>query len=216
MASTADVVGWFRSDMRDKATPYLWSDDDILRYLTAGQGEFCNRAWGITDASQYVTFTNGEPTAHHASILKIKHAYSTVTGKPIPVMSYTEVPDPFGATASATPRALLTGVEQGKLVMYPPPVSSHQVRLVVLRKPLTNPTNAASTTALELGDDALRAVLYYMRSEAYLKEDSETYDKGSSDKLLDRFYRACDTIKHEHERREYQPGNVIVSEEYWT
>ena len=54
MDSTA-LHDLFRSEVRDEATPYLWSDAEIYSYIDDAQKMFCRLQGGIADASSAIT-----------------------------------------------------------------------------------------------------------------------------------------------------------------
>ena len=48
----------FRSEVRDEATPYLWSDVEVYSFIDDAQKMFCRLQGGIADASSAITHIN--------------------------------------------------------------------------------------------------------------------------------------------------------------
>lgn len=214
MVSSATMVSKFRSAMRDVAEPFLWSDDAVIGYLNQARLELCYRAWGISDTID-LTFSDGLLVEYPRYILKIKAAYNAANGRAIPLRAYTEVSDPFSPRTSGNPSCLLTGLEEGKLKAYPVPSTPVTVRLVVLRYPKVF-VSAVDTQDIEMGDEAVAGLLYWMRHEAYSQEDSETYDRGQADYFYNKFTAFADGYRRMHERRETQNHVVqLPTGGYW-
>lgn len=211
----ANLVTAFRQDMRDRTAPYLWSDEELIRYINDARLELCKKAWGISDIIE-LTFTTNDPMqALPRWVTKVKTA--AVNGKSIAIKAYTEVTDPLTTTQSSTIECLLTGVKEGYLRSYPRPSAPVTVQLLTLCTPKLQILSITDDDVqYELPQDSVLGVLHWMRAAAYQKEDSETFDRGKADEQLQAFYRFADGYKHMHERREHQPGNVKTpTGDYW-
>ena len=49
--NSSDALEVFREEMNDEATPYLWSDGLVFRYLDQAQKNFCRWTEGIEDST---------------------------------------------------------------------------------------------------------------------------------------------------------------------
>jgi len=49
--NSSDALEVFREEMNDEATPYLWSDSLVFRYLDQAQKNFCRWTEGIEDST---------------------------------------------------------------------------------------------------------------------------------------------------------------------
>ncbi len=215
MTTSATLASRFRSEMRDIAEPYLWTDADLIRYMNQARLEICQRAWGISDIIELV-FTGVALVQLPHYVTKVKAAYFADTGKSVTLRSYTELSNPFTVRTGQHVQCLLTGIMEGALRAYPPPVDPVTIRLVVLRNPKDDFTAVDGVQDSELPTDANTGILYWMRHEAYSKEDSETFDRGQADYFYNKFIAFVDGYKHMHERRETQAHVVrMPSGGYW-
>lgn len=209
------LINAFREDMRDTATPYLWSDSELIRHINTARREICQGAWGISDLIE-LTFTKLQPLQPlPRAVTKVKMA--SAGGKTIRLAAYTEVVDPLTERSAARLEYLLTGITEGSLRAYPRPEQDTTVQMTVLRNPTYDILSVVDDDLqYELPAETSQGVLYWMRAMAYSKEDSETFDREQSDRQMALFGRFLDAYKHMHERREHQPGNVTTPRgDYW-
>jgi hypothetical protein len=80
------LIEQFRIDADDRVAPYLWSDDDVTRWLNEAQHEACTRALLIKDMDtlavcQIPVFAGNPAYALHPSIISITRAAFAPTGQ---------------------------------------------------------------------------------------------------------------------------------------
>jgi len=218
-----DVAGFitaFRSDLSDGEAPYLWSDEDIVRYLNDAVNEAAERALLIEDSTTddccEITLVPGTSTyALHASVIGVKRA--TFGGK---VMHQTsiEAEDESGASWEA-----LTGPEPQKFIIngnaseiriLPEPTEAGTVRLTVYRTPLAPLTVDADTEEPELKTIYHERLKHWVYRCAYLKRDADTLDEAEADRYEGRFIAAFGerpTAKVRRNRNDRRPHVVRMN-----
>lgn len=201
----------FRSDVRDEVTPFLWSNNDLARYAHAAQVQFCKLEGGIADSSSDATqvlVVDGEAFAVlHPSILKVRHARRLSDGRELDILNLEDLqtrPEYAGGTLITTGpvRAMVLGMETGKVRWVHIPVADDTVQLTVNRKPLTPITGPG--IALEIEEDHHEYLLLWMKYLAHMKQDAETFDKGRADNFKAQFEEYCRQAKVDRERREHK------------
>jgi len=217
--NSTDLFNAFRSDVRDEVTPYLWSDNDLVRYANAAQIQFCKLEGGIADSSSAATqiaVVSGQAFATlHSSVLKVRHARRVSDGRELELMNLEDVqqgynqPTDYGISSTSTSltstgevRAMVLGMELNKVRWLQIPVANDTVQMTINRKPLTTITGAG--IALEIEADHHEYLLLWMKYLAHMKQDAETYDKGRADNFKAQFEEYCRQAKIDRERREHK------------
>ena len=181
----ADFIAEFRSVRDDTQAPYLWSDEDITRYLNDAVNEACERALLIEDRTTsavcIISLEVGEPSYPlHDSIIKVKRV--VFDGRPLSETSVEKLDadDSYWESRSGDPREYL--LESNISIRFDrKPTAVADVSLTVYRTPL----EPLSVDNME-GVPEIKA-LYHMRLLpwvyrcALLKHDAETYDKDRAD-----------------------------------
>jgi hypothetical protein len=132
--NTTELLEQFREEMNDVATPYLWSDTLVYRYIGDAQKQFCRFTNGISDsrtpAVTQVTIQPGvEWYAAHSSILKVRFMTRCDTGRDVNAANFDQraysgiVFD--GRTGPL--KALVHGLEGHYLRAWPVPDTSTRV-----------------------------------------------------------------------------------------
>lgn len=221
MDSTA-LYNLFRSDLRDEAQPYLWTDSDVFGYMDDAQNMFCRLQGGIADASSTLTqvaLTANQPfAAISPKILKLRQAnraadFATLTILNFEDLSHQATQDDYGRRARyrldntvGQVDAIIVGMETNKIRLVHLPATDQSINLIVYRLPLTTLTAAGQD--LEIDEQHHRHLLLWMKHLAYAKQDAETYDKGRSDQFGQEFRVYCDLAKAEREKREHKYRTV--------
>lgn len=224
MDSTA-LNDLFRSDVRDEALPYLWSDAEVYSYIDDAQNMFCRLQGGIADATSPVTtisvvtgdvFLDVSPR-----ILKIREMHRVSDGRGVEILNFEDLQsgnvhrsDDYGAfvrpyrfTTNPGPiRAVVVGMEANKLRLVDAADADDTLALIVYRLPLNSVT--AGGQPLEIDEHHHRHLLYWMKHLAHTKQDAETYDRGRSEQFRAEFLTYCSQAKAERERREHKYRTV--------
>lgn len=206
------LVAAFRVDVADTETPYLWSDDEAYGYVDAAQKMFCRFTDGIADATSSVCsllITPGEPWVGLSPlVLKVRDAYRVDTGRRIGIANVEDMARNGWRFDGNNGRvqALIAGMSENKLRVYPTPNETVTVQLTVFRMPLLNVSESQKN--LEIGEQHHWYLLDWMKHLAHKKQDAETYDKGRSDLFEQSFRSYCDQTKREQERLRHKPRVV--------
>lgn len=202
MDSTA-LHDLFRSDVRDEATPYLWSSAEIYSYIDDAQKMFCRLEGGISDATSAVAQVAAVASQPFSTIspkiLKIRQLVRA-DGQFIEMLNFEDLCKTDILTGPL--RYAVSGMEPNKLRWVPIPIANETVSMVVYRMPLLAITGTGQ--ALEIDEQHHRHLLNWMKHLAHQKQDAETYDKGRSDMFRAEFQAYCDLAKHEREKREHK------------
>jgi len=212
--NSTELLGAFRREMRDVETPYLWEDADVYRYMNDAQNMFCRLTEGIEDSSSDVcriTVTAGtEWYPIDRKILKVREAVNMATGRPYEVVNM-EKASLQGVLFNGRPgplRLFVTGMEKHKLRAWPLPSEGATVELRVFRLPL-EPITDIGDQELEVDEQHRNALLLWMKSLAYMKQDADAYDKAASEELEGQFRAYCHAALKEQERARRNNGTVV-------
>lgn len=213
----------FREDVVDTELPYLWTDDEVFRYMDAAYRMFVRKTVGISDITSteatVVTVTQGEAFSDlHPSVLRIMSARLESTDEPIRVINMTDVEnmtaDDYKLQRSLrlddTPgkiKYMIIGAEKDKARWVQVPEVDDAVNLHVYRLPLTHIVDGNHTLS-EVSEDNHTYLLYWMKHLAYLKQDAETFDRAKSNENRNEFLAYCEQCRAEWER--YKHKNRVV------
>jgi len=157
MDSTA-LHDLFRSEVRDEATPYLWSDAEIYSYIDDAQKMFCRLQGGIADASSAITHiavTAGDVLVPISPlILKLREARRSADGYDLEILNFEDMQshrpvDDYGYRSGyridntvGIVKAIVVGMETNKIRLVQIPQENQSIDLIVYRMPLV-PITAA-------------------------------------------------------------------------
>jgi hypothetical protein len=200
---STDLLEQFRLDVVDTELPYLWSDPEVISYTDGAQKRFVREIGGIGDGSSALTLLSAgagvDVVPLSALILKIRDAHF-LNGDPIEIVNYEDlvVRKIRLDGRIGPPRFIITGVEPGKIQLYPVPVEDVAIRLIVDRLPLKAITDIDQK--LEVEDQHLEGLLFWMKYRAYSKHDAETEDRQRSEQNRTDFFAYCARAKAEKDR----------------
>lgn len=213
MSASATLLAQFRDEMDDAAAPYLWSDALIYSYIDDAQTMFCRLTDGIPDGTTVaVTQIEVLPATEwydtHHSILKIREAYRTDTGKPLAVMNHEDMASQNmrfdGRTGPLG--AMIIGIEDYKVRVWPVPNETVTVQMNVFRLPLVAITGDA---AMVVAPQHLINLLDWVKFRAYSKQNAETFDRTRAKEFEDKFRAYCKAAKDEQHRAKHKPRAVV-------
>ncbi len=216
--SPSELLDLFRVEMNDRTTPYLWSDEFVISAIDDAQHQFARKTDGIPDSSTTAvvevpivadTLTGLYPAdyALHPAILKIRSAYRKNTGHPVHVINVEDMA-PNGMYfdgMAGTLKAIITGMDQDKVRVWPAPREDVTVVLSVFRLPLTTITD---DQPFEIPLQHHRHLLMWVKHLAYGVQDAETFDRTKSQEFKDRFEAYCFTTEQEQARARHKPRSV--------
>lgn len=219
---TARLYSLFRSNMRDEATPYLWSDLEVFAYMDDAQKMFCRLTGGISDSTSPITkivaLEGQQYTDVSPKILKIRHAHNE-RGVTLKLLNFEDLecgppvfdygwPIKLGFTMDEGPlRGIVLNEEPNKVRWVRTPERDEVVSLIVYRLPLIDIEGPSDQ--LEIDDRHHLHILDWMAHLAYGKTDAETYDKGRSEEFRLRFIDYCSQASLEKSIRVHKPRGVL-------
>jgi hypothetical protein len=231
-----DLGAEFRSQVSDEAQPYLWSDDEVLRYIIDAQDMFVRNIGGLSDMSTTeivdVDVTAGNPwSVHSPYILRVRSGRLLTAKRDVEMIGEGQVGTTtmirdYGWTNSAQlddddigiVRFGVLGLEEKKIRWVQVPSESDTVRLHVFRLPyprIPGPREDEpgwdAGVPLEIDEHHHRHLILWMKHLAYSKQDAEARDdkKAADNKLA--FEEYCKKAKIENERRAYKPRVVAYN-----
>jgi hypothetical protein len=209
--NTTGLYDAFRSDVVDTVRPYLWTDDDVFRYMADAHRMFVRLTGGIPDVSSDacgVDLTAGEATSElHPSLLRILSATLVSAQRPLKAINYADLPK-YTENDYGLRTALMLDNEQGEVryMLYGQqkrlakwlkvPVINDTVKMQITRMPLSIVTGA-DQEIFEIDEDHHIHLLDWMKSLAYLKQDVETFDKSKAEDFELRFRKYCAQVTRE-------------------
>lgn len=214
MVNAGELFEAFRSDVVDDVAPYLWKDSEIVRYADAAYRRFVRLTGGIHDFTSPLTEVDivaGEEIAEvNPLILRFDKAVRQSDGREITIANWTDQNlmrrDDYGISsflyndrAPGEVRYMVIGSEVGKVKWVSPPAADDVALLQVYRLPLTRIVDETHTLS-EVNEDYHIHLLDWMKHLAYLKQDSETYNKRASDEHRAAFIQTCAEAKAEMDR----------------
>lgn len=210
----ADLLLRFRREMADTVEPYLWSDEEIIDYIASAHERLVRKVGGLADSTSSITSITVVPgTEWYAispRILKIRKATVVSTGVPLHIDT-PETADARGIRfrpgSAGWPKALVQGLEDGKLRLYPVPVLADTIALSVLRMPMQAIT--APESEIEAPEQHHEHLLLWMKALAYRKQDSETVDKNRAADFDAQFENYCAQVFAELSRQRRSAGPVV-------
>lgn len=212
--NSSELLDLYRSEMEDIFEPYLWSDEDIFRYQNDAQKMFARDTGGIPDGTTAaVTRIEVTPAAEwyalHPSILRIRTASRSDTGRPVEVLNFEDMPERrwyFDGTLGVL-RAMVIGIERHKVRMWPYPNETVSVDMTVFRLPLVEITDIGDQE-FEIDAEHHRHLLHWMRHLGYLKQDTETFNKSKAEEFAMQHVAYCTKVKEEEARKRHKTRYV--------
>lgn len=216
--NSGNLYDVFRSDIVDEALPYLWSEEDVYRYMDAAYRMFVRLTGGISDFTSDATVVDvvaGEAVADlHPSILRIMSANKLSDERDLTIINmvdeattqsddYFQLLRSIRSTQTGAVRKMVIGAEQDKARWVSVPEVDDTVNLHIYRLPLTHITDDSHLMG-DIKEDHHTYLLDWMKHLAYKKQDAETFDKSKSDESEATFVKYCAQAKAEWERYKHK------------
>lgn len=214
----SELFDAFRSDVVDTAKPYLWTDDEVWRYLSTAHAQFIRLTGGIADFTSEATqvaMSAGERVADlHESVLHIDDAYRLSDGNGIKIINLSDpnlsTSDDYGlvrrslnTSVQGAVTHMIIGRQRNKCEWIDTPVVDDTAVLTIRRMPL----KLASDSVNEfegVEDDRVVHLLDGMKQYAYKKQDTETFDKEKSEACQVAFEKYCAQCVREWNRYKHK------------
>ena len=214
MVNSGELIEAWRADVLDDVEPYLWSQTEAVRYAEAAYRRFVRFTGGIHDFTSPLTrvdiVAGEELAAVSPLILRFDKAQRESDGREITIANWTDQAlmrrDDYGVSsflyndrAPGEVRYMVIGSEVGKVKWVSPPAADDVALLQVYRLPLAHIVDETHTLS-EVNEDYHIHLLDWMKHLAYLKRDTETYNKRASDEHRAAFIQSCAEAKAEMDR----------------
>ncbi|HOU64410.1 MAG TPA: hypothetical protein PK861_00055 [Thermomonas sp.] len=213
----SDLLIAFREEMADKAQPYLWPDDFIIGAIDDAQKQFARKTDGIPDSTtsavvDLVVAPDGsglysDVVLLDPRVLKIRSARRGDNGREVEVLNEEDMPT-RGMYFDSLPgrvRAMITGMDETSVRVWPFPNEDVTIKLSVFRLPLVTITD---DEPLEIPLQHHLGLLLWMKHRAYSVHDAETYDKTKAADFKAEFETYCTAAKTEQRRLRHKPRTV--------
>ena len=216
--NSSELYDTFRSDVTDVAKPYLWSDDEVWRYMDAAYKMFVRLTGGISDfisdATQ-IEVAVGEKVADlHPSILRVTSAQLLSTGRSLYIANLLDMQNVSESDYGSVRRliaddrdgpvhSMIIGRQKDKVEWVNRPVEADVVQLSVFRLPLETIVGAGQEFT-DVHDTHHTYLLDWMKHLAHKKQDAETFDKGRAEQFKKDFENYCFFAKAELERMRHK------------
>lgn len=217
----------FRSEVDDRAKPYLWTDEDVWRYATDAYRMFVRLTGGIpdftSDATRVAVVTGETQAPVHPSILRIVQASRVSDGGEVRVINQTDLirqsSTDYGSIVARmnkpTPgpiNDLVIGRQKHLAHFLAIPTADDIIQMSIYRLPLEKITDDGQPLD-EVDEEHHFHLIPWMKHLAYRKHDVETLDLDKSNQYGDEFHGYCAFVKAEwdrmkHKNREVQYGGI--------
>lgn len=221
----ANLLTFFREDLDDTETPYLWSDNQFYRYLDEAQKQFVRDTRYIHDATtaeicSIPVFAGREYIVFDERILEIKRAQLASTNRPLSLRNFNELDQNTHAgdsyeqweivswtESTGTPRYLVPEYETERARLIPTPTVNDTVNLWVIRDPLDDIDDGDSEMEVADRNDQL-VVLDYVKFLAYTKQDADVYDKERGEFFFTKYAAGTEKTRQRINKKRRRPGVV--------
>lgn len=191
--NTGELIGEWRRQIKDTATPYLISDESALIFLNQAQNEAARRARllvdSTTDGVARIAVTAADPIAALSpKVISIRRARMSAFSRMLAKRSVRQMDEQYPGwefAASSRPFIVIVDYQSDALRLYPPPESADTLLLTVTREPLND--LVADADAPEIAARYHHGLIEWMKYRAYLVDDADLYDPTAADKALARF-----------------------------
>ena len=205
---TTDLRNTLRDEVDDAVVPYLVSDALVYTYIDDAQKMFCRQTEGIEDGRRFqlAVVANTEWYAIDKSILKLRKATDTATGRPVDLIN-PEKAEGLGVRfdgRTGVVRALVIGIEKNFARAWPKPSAAMTVALDVFRLPLT--VNLGDE--LEIDEQHHLSLLLWVKHKFYGNEDSEVSNPNKAAEYEQRFRAYCAAARIEQGRARRTTSSV--------
>ena len=218
-----EILEEAREKLDDESTPYLWADKELVRYANRAERRLAEGAYLISDATTAavcqvsLTLLAGADYTKHAKIVKVRHARILGQTNPLTIVDLEWLRQfyPTWQTATADiPKYMAEDLTTGKMTFITAPDAAYTANLIVFRLPLNDMVLTALVASPEIPEKFQKYIMDGILSEAYLKQDAETFDK----RLAMEYYGKFEANIAKAFRENYQafnlPGPVALHRGY--
>ena len=221
-----ELYDQFRSDVVDAIRPFIWTDDDVFRYMDDAYKMFVRLTGGIADFTSdfaRVDIIAGEAVGEYDKrILRIMKVYRESDNAEIKVVNQTDLTfirgDDYGLLRPAyldnlpgPVRYMVIGMERGKCRWLQTPLENDAALLHMYRLPKDRitPNVDESFDFPEIGEEHVPHLGLWMRYKAYAKADTDRFNGPLSEQYKAEFTDYCTLAKAELERAKHKTREVV-------
>lgn len=222
MKTTTELVEESRNRLDDLVQPYLWSDNEILSYLNMAQNELCEEGLLISDSQTTaickISITN-LTTIYPIDkrIIRIKdNGIRLITAQtPLQIkssdwMNYI-IPLWRDVIVLDVPQYIITDLDSNYIHIYPKSPTDDTIVLDVWRYPLSDMNNGVSPEINPEIDPIYHLKLIdKVLSEAYLKQDSMTFNQNMASIYKSKWENTKEELKRRVIRFTHRPRTIGV------
>jgi len=212
----------FRIDMDDvpehpdDTSGCLWFDEDILEYLNASQQTFAFRTRCLFRSMEVYVVAGESVIPLPSRLIDLRMAQITIDGVTSPIGQQTleanvgEVNDYNVFVPAANSQRMRISLDHatGDLLMLPPPDADVQLTLHGFVEARVVPSFDEDRMDVR-NDRHQRIILDGMKSLAYMKQDSETYNPRQAEVFEQRFYIGIEETYGEVIRLRREPRPIM-------
>lgn len=216
-----ELIQAFRDQADDARTPFLWSDEEVIRYLNEAAREACERASLIYDEESEAATISFEAeqssTALHESVFDVVRV--VWDGKLLSPVAREKLDRTnsqwFSLIGQPTHFYTVHGISSLTLGLYPKYSEAVDVALGVYRRPLA--TLEGLDDVPEMHARHHFKLIDWALALAYRKEDEETKDTAKSERHEKAFARSFGEPIDEHVRHKWarKAMNIVQMNSGW-
>lgn len=193
-----ELLDYIRADiLRDVATPYLWSDALILRYLSEAESTFARKTYALLDDSQTITTVIGQATyaLPTGTVFVASAALSTAASD---LLNYTRKRIPNNLlTSTGTPYVFISDESGRNIRLYPVPDAVVTINLRTARLPASTIATYASP---EISEEYHLDLAEYVAWRCLQANDVDGTSLGASERHKGDWLRRLEEGKREYYR----------------
>lgn len=203
----ATAIDEIRHELFDLQDPYLWEDSELCSYIQTTLNELCSEFPFLLNTNFTINITSGVREYPLNNIIvkiinaKLESANKILAVVPIQDM-FTLYPNWVLDDKTGGSQFLVVDYIGKRIFLDKIPETDDTLRLVIQHLPdydyTTNNTSKYSRV-LELPDHIIRTLCYpRIKSLAYLKDDTETYNINKAQMCLQLYTKLLDNYKRQH------------------
>lgn len=218
MDTAGELISAWRVSVADTKKPYLWSDDEAVRFANDAYKMFVRLTGGISDFlsdAAAVNIVAGEATAELSpTILRIMEATRRSDKKPIEIINSTDLgkmrSSDYGQikqlvldALQGPVRYMVHGMQRGQVRWVQIPQVDDVCDMHIYRLPLADLTDFDSTLD-EVAAEHHIQLIDWMSHLAYKKQDADAFDPRRAEVAGAAFQDYCRMAKAEWERYKHK------------
>lgn len=186
-----ELIVLARIRLRDKITPYLWEDDELIEFANAAVDEACIRARLLQDTID-IPVTAGSNIASPAyNVLNYKHGFYNDGTEITPITKISDTDYNWlvknSPVVQQKPMHFKCAANSSDLTLFPTPAKDGVITVDVRRMPLTTERLVGGSDVPPIPEHFQRDLVWWMVYEAYNVPDADLQDKAAADKAEARF-----------------------------